>query len=287
MMLVMTGAMLALGAVPVASHAQSEGPASETSPQTEQAPPFTASYADIADLADNAPLIIRAQMRRLTPIKETQVRPRTGRFYIEARTIALVARRNDGATLGQNLAFLADLPLDARNRPPTLKRRDVLLFARAVLGRPGELALVAPDALLLWSPEIDARLRAIVTSLLAPDAPAKVTGVRELVNTPGNLAGTSETQVFLATATGSAASLTIERTPGQPPRWGASFSELVAAIGSPPARDTLAWYRLACFLPAAAPDDANRSETPETRAQAADDYRFVIAQLGACPRLRH
>jgi hypothetical protein len=110
--------------------------------------------------------------------------------------------------------------------------------------------------------------------------------VRELVDTPGNLAGASETQVFLTTADGSAASLTIERSPGEPPRWGASFSELVAATRAPPARDTLAWYRLACFLPRAAPPGANRSETPESSAQADADYRFVIAQLGGCPRLR-
>ena len=277
---------LALVAAPIECGAQEAvAPASTAAPAA--MPPFAASYADIADLADAAPLIVRVQPRRIAAVATQAARPRMGRFYVEARTVSLIARKAAGdATLGATVAFLADLPLDPRGRPPALRKRDVVLFARAVPGRPGELALVAPDALLVWSPDVDTRLRAIVTALLAADAPAKVTGVRELVNTPGNLAGASETQVFLATADGSAASLTVDHAPGQPARWGVSFSELVAATGSPPQRDTLPWYRLACFLPPTAPDAANRSETPEARTQAADDYRFVVAQLGTCPRLR-
>ncbi len=250
-------------------------------------PPFIASYADIVDLADAAPLVVRVQLRKIAPVAAPAARAGTGRFYVEAQTVALIARKTPGdPALGATVAFLVDLPLDAKRRPPAIKKRDAFVFARSEVGRPGELALIAPDALLLWDADVDARLRAIVTALIAPDGPAKVTGVRELVNTPGNLAGASETQVFLTTADGSAASLSIEHRPGQPPRWGASFSELVAATASPPARDTLAWYRLACFLPREAPAEANHSEGADARAQAADDYRFVIGALGPCPRLR-
>lgn len=253
-------------------------------------PPYDATYADVADLSDGAPLVVRIQPRKLARIEDERARglkPGRGRFYIEARTVALVAGKPAaGQELGPTVAFLADLPLDARGRPPVIAKRDVLVFARLAPGRPDQLTLVAPDALLLWTPATNERIRAVVTALLAPDAPVKVTDVREMVNTPGNLAGESETQVFLATADGSAASLTIEHTPGEPPRWGASFSELVAATRASPPRDTLAWYRLACFLPRSAPPGANRSDTPEASAQADADYRFVIAQLGSCPRLR-
>jgi len=257
--------------------AQSESPAG---------PPFGASYADIVDLADSAPLVVRAQPRRVVRVEDARapgLSAGTGRFYIEAKTVALVSGQGD---LAPALAFLADLSLDPKGKPPALKKKDVVVFARAVSGQPGELALVSRDSLLLWTPELDARLRAALTALIAPDAPARVTGVREIIHVPGSLEGEGDTQVFLTTANGTAASLLVQHRPGQPPRWGASFSELTADIANPPQRDSLAWYRLACFLPRQLPAGVNRSDTPEAAAQAGSDYRFVIEGLGDCPRQR-
>jgi hypothetical protein len=161
----------------------------------------------------------------------------------------------------------------------------VLVFARTVPGHPEELRLVAPDAQLLWSEELEARLRPILTELVSPNAPPVVTGVRELIYVPGTLAGEGETQIFLTTANKSAASITVRHTPGAPPAWGVSFSELVADVGNPPKRDTLTWYRLACFLPDTLPPGANISETADSRAQAEADYRMVLGQLGTCSRI--
>jgi hypothetical protein len=124
----------------------------------------------------------------------------------------------------------------------------------------------------------------VLTQLLAPGAPGKVTGVRELMYVPGTLAGEGETQIFLTTADSSAASLTVRHRPGEAPQWGASFSELVAEVGHPPAPETLEWYRLACFLPASAPSAANMSEGEDARRMAEADYRLVIAGLGECRR---
>jgi len=206
-----------------------------------------------------------------------------GRFYVQARTRALLTGQ---APQGEALTYLVDMPLGARGKPPQVKKRDVLVFARPVRGRPGELQLVAPDAQLIWTPGVEAQLRTVLTELAAPDAPGRVTGVRELIHVAGNLAGEGETQIFLTTEDGAAASITVQRRPGAAPLWGASFSELVAELGNPPRRDTLAWYRLACFLPAAPPAGANLSESEASRVQADADYRMVIADMGACTRMR-
>ena len=96
--------------------------------------------------------------------------------------------------------------------------------------------------------------------------------------------GEGETQIFLATASGSAASITVTHRPDQPPAWGVSFSELVGETGNPPARDTLAWYRLACFLPNRLPPAANVSEGIAAKRQAEADYRMVLGELGVCDR---
>ena len=89
-------------------------------------------------------------------------------------------------------------------------------------------------------------------------------------------------------ASGDPAAITVTRAPGAAPQWGVSFSELVETSAAP-ARDTLGWYRLACFMPAALPDAAGTSESSGSSADrlaAAQDYGFVRDQLGACPRNR-
>lgn len=251
------------------------------------APAATASltYADLADLADSAPLVLLAEVRKMAPVPAARapgVRPGRGRFYIEARTRAMIA--GSGA-IGESLRYLADLPLDAKGKPPRLAKKPVLLFARPG-ARPGELQLVAPDGQTDWSPDGEAMVRAFLTERNLPDAPPRVTGVREAINVAGTLAGESDTQIFLATANNSAAAITVARRVGQPPALAASFSEVVDAAPVIPYRETLAWYRLACFLPRALPAGTNLSGSEGERAMAEADYRLAIEQLGACPRTR-
>ncbi len=243
------------------------------------------SYADLADLADSAPLVIRAQPRKVVQVEAARaggLRAGWGRFYVEAKTEALLA---GSAPLGEALRYLVDLPLDAKGKAPKFKKKSVILFARAVPGRPGELQLVAPDAQLLWDPVLEGRVAGVLRELFAASAPQRISGVREAIHVSGNLAGEGETQIFLTSSNGEPAALTVSRQPGTAPRWGVSFSELVALDTVPP-RESLGWYRLACFLPAALPGSANVSDSSSDRAAAARDYAFVREALGPCPRLR-
>ncbi|MDD3799790.1 MAG: hypothetical protein PHE36_11510 [Novosphingobium sp.] len=267
----LAGAMVAFHALP--AHAQAPVP-SGSEP----------TYADIADLADSAGLVVLVQVKKMLRVEDERapgLREGYGRFYIEAATRSLLT---GNAPIGESVRYLVDLPLDSGGKPPKLKKQDVFLFARAVSGRPGELQLVARSAQRPWSAAGEARLRAILQSLVSPDAPAKVMGVRELFYVPGNLAGQGETQIFLKTQDGSAASITVHHEAGRPPAWGVSFSELVADVGNPPARDTLQWYRLACFLPNTPPSGANVSEGYAAKRQAEADYRMVLGELGVCDR---
>lgn len=242
------------------------------------------TYADLADLADSAPLVIKANVRKAIRVKDERapgLAPGRARYYVEARTTALLS---GASAIGESLAYLVDLPLDARGKAASLKKRDVIIFARPVTGRPGEVQLVKPDAQLFANDTNEAKVREIITALLAPDTPSKVTGVREILFVPGTLAGEGETQMFLATADRSAASITVRHEPGRPPLWGVSFSELVADVSRPPARGTIEWYRLACFLPQTLPPGANLSGSAAARGQAEADYRLVINALGPCER---
>jgi hypothetical protein len=244
------------------------------------------TYADLVDLADSAPLVVRVTVRsqaQLEPERARGARPGWARLYLTGRVEGLLFGKT---SVNADQAWLADVPLDARGRPPKLTRSDMLLFARPVTGRPEELQLVTPDAQTAWTPEREAQVRAIIAELLDPDAPPAVRGVREAIHVAGSLSGEGETQLFLAAENGAPVAVTVTRRSGEPPRWSASFSEVVAVDDRPPVPGSLAWYRLACFLPPHLPPGANLSESAAEQRQAALDYALVIRELGPCPRNR-
>jgi hypothetical protein len=244
------------------------------------------SYADLAAYADEADLVILARaedVAELEPERAPGVPPTRARLYVEAATQSLLAGPGLAA---QELMFLADVPRDADGKAARIKGAPLILFARTPRTRPGELQLVAPDAMLIATPEAEARTRAVLRELVAPDAPPRVVGVRDAISVPGNLAGESQTQIFLRTADGSPATINVIRRPGMQPRWGASFSDIVNSAATPPARDTLAWYRLACSLPEQLTRDQVLSENASDYARALEDYRLVKADLGPCTRNR-
>ncbi len=273
--------MVALCAVtmgPVAALAQTAAPDATIAPDGP-------TYADLATLSDAAELVIRAQIRRQTTLKPDRapgLAPGFARLYIQADTIALIAGRS---TVGGTLAYLVDVPLNARGKVPKLQKQQVVLFARTVPGRAGEVQLVAPGAQLASTPALEARLRPILTELYAPDGAApRITGVSDALAVQGTLTGESETQIFLATENRSPVSITILRRPGQRPQWGVSWGEIIDSAARPPAPETLRWYRLACALPAQLPSNANLAREPEARRLAAGDYAFVREALGPCER---
>lgn len=245
------------------------------------------SYADLADLTDSAQQVLRAEVRKLAAVDAERapgLKPGWGRFYVEANTKALIF---GSGLAGEKLRYLVDLRLDAKGKPPAVKKKDVLLFARGAAGRPGEIQLAAPDGQLVWDSGLEQQVRSILTELHAQDAPPRIKGVREAIHVPGNLAGAGETQLFLATEDNSAAAITLRRQGvGAPPQWDVSFSEVATGDGKAPSRDTLAWYRLACFLPQKLPEGVNLSGGAAERHQADVDYRHVLADLGPCNRSR-
>lgn len=243
------------------------------------------AYADLVDLALAAKVVAVAEVRkavRLKPEEAPGLPAGQARLYIEARTLELIA----GDELDESIRFLADVPLDARGKPPRLGKTEVLVLARTVPDRPGELQLVAPDAMLMVTPAREATLRSILTETTRPDAPPQITAVREALHVNGNLAGEGETQLFLGTATGAPVSISVLRRPGQPTTWGVSFTEIVDSAARPPLPATIAWYRLACGLLAKLPERANISDTLNDRRIAAEDYAQVLADLGPCTRKR-
>lgn len=240
------------------------------------------AYARTAGLVLAAPLVIDATISRATalpPERAPGVAPGHARFYIQANVAGLI--RGSGGVAAE-IAYLVDVPFDSRGKAPRLKRLRVMLFARAVPGRPGEVQLVRPDAQLAWSPALDTQVRAIAAEAVRPDAAPAITGVGSVVHTPGNLVGEGETTIFLQTPDQQPVSLTVVRRPGQAPTWSISLSEVVTDTEGAVQPDTLLWYRLACSLPPEMPPRSLDAADPSDAAIAREDYAFVREQLGPC-----
>ncbi len=276
--------VLAVALLPAPTAAQILSPqptgADVTTPDAPAAP-----YAFHADLVLAAPVIVDATIRSATRIKGVEaatVAPGLTRYYVEADVGALI--RGAGG-LPTRIGWLVDAGAGTDGRPPKLKKARVLVFGRmapGAAGPVGQVQLVSPDAQVDWSPQADALVRRIARAAVAPDAPPRITGVGHAFHVPGSLPGESETQVFLTTADARPVSLSILRRPGERPSYAVALSEIVDEAAGPPLRDTLLWYRLACFLPRTLPGASTVSLEPADADAARADYRFVLAQLGAC-----
>lgn len=243
------------------------------------------TYADLASWSDKATMVIRAVVKRQidVPVERAPgLQAGHARLYIEAETAALIA---GSSPIRERFSYTVDVPRKANGKPPKLKKQLVVLFARSVPGRSDMVQLVSTAAQLPASAELELRLRPILQQLASADAPPRITGVRDVLPIFGNLVGESETQIFLNTADNSPASLTIVRRPGQDPRWGVSFSEIVDQAARPPEAETIGWYRLACALPSRLPGGAVLADSLDQRRLAERDYALVLRELGNCNRM--
>ncbi len=246
-------------------------------------PADTWRYADVADLFAAAPLVLRAKIVSATALKGAPNVNGAVRFYVEGDVTALI-RGNQAVP--PRLIWLVDMLPDSRGKIAKLKKADVLIAALPVAGKPGEIRLAARDAQVFWSPAIEGRVRGIIASVASSDAPPAITGVTSAFYTAGTVTGEGETQIFLSTVTSAPISITVLTRPGQPKRWAFALGEIVDEAAAPPVPDTLAWYRLACFLPRALPDGAVTELARSDSDAAHEDYRFVVQALGVCQRIR-
>jgi hypothetical protein len=245
----------------------------------------TLTYADAADLALAAPIVAEVRITKTERIdSKAKPMPAGMRRYLITATVTALIRGSGG--LEPVISYLADAKSDSLGRFATLKKSKMIVFALPVANRPGEIRLVAPDGQQPFIPEFGTRVRAILSEALAPEAAPRVLRVGDAFHVPGDVPGESETQIFLSADDGRPLSLSIWRRPGESPRWSVSLGEIVDEGAAPPKRDSLLWYRLACFLPATLPGASVDSLDASGAAIASEDYATVISGLGNCPRTR-
>ncbi len=248
------------------------------------APVIAPSYVDLVELVQASQIVARITIDEqitVPPERAPGVNPGQVRLYIESLTLALLG---GNGPVGESLVFLVDVPADERGRAPDIEEMNYLVFANRVAGRPGEIVLVTPEAMRPYTPELEARVRGVLTQVARGEPRPRITGIGEVISVPGNLAGESETQIFLATEDGAPVSLTVIRRPGMAPNWGVSWTEIVDQAARPPEPETLEWYALACSLPPQLPQRSFLQRDRESRQRAEADYQLVLDQLGDCRR---
>jgi hypothetical protein len=268
-----------------ATYAQVVAPVAIASPSY-AVPAENGAYADIADLVTIAPMIVDAQIAQTTKVPAEQAVgvPQTlQRLLVTANVLALV-RGAQGVT--SQVKFLLDVPKDAKNKVPKLKKTRYFIMGNTVTGRPGEIRLVRPGALVAYSPANDVMVRAITQEAVQIDAPQTVTGIASAFYSPGTIVGDGETQIFLNTQNHQPMALSVTSKSGQPKTWSASTSEVIGESAAAPKRFTLLWYRLACGLPRDLAAELVETADSAAAASAQADYKFVVDQLGPCGRSR-
>ena len=242
-------------------------------------------YADLADLAANSPVVIHAIVKediKVRPERATGLQTGFERHYIVAETRALI-RGSGGAP--KLIRYVIDMPLGSNGKTAKLKKLPVIIFARQVNATSGDAQLSAPDAQISWTSERDTKVRSIVRELVASDAPPAISRITSAFHVPGTIIGEGETQVFMETKAGDPISITII-TRDQTKNWAVSLSEIVDQSANAPPRNSLLWYRLACFLPKDLPISVIAADREADANQAKRDYVMVMQDLGACPRAR-
>lgn len=243
-------------------------------------------YADLADLSSAAPIIVHATIKqaiKVDPERAPNAPPGTQRFYIIASTNALI--RGQGG-VGETIRYVIDLPLDARGRAPKIKKQPFIIFARRPSSGGDNVQLIAQDGQIAWSEVREQRVRSLVRELVDRDAPPAISRIASAFHVPGTIIGEGETQIFMETETGSPISITVLKRDGQQKFWAVSLGEIVDEAARAPVRNSLLWYRLACFLPAQLPAASLTSDIAANAQQAQSDYRLVLRDLGNCPRSR-
>ncbi|MWV28729.1 hypothetical protein [Aurantiacibacter rhizosphaerae] len=257
---------------------------SQNVPMTELPDAQAPTYADLVTMAmeaDTVAIVAVEEQIAFPQERAPDVPPSEIRLYIESLTQSLLAGPQ---AVGAQLAYVVDQRRDADGKAPDLEGRQFLVFGDLSQTQPGALQLLSSDSMLPAGPQIEARVRRVLTQLAAADAPPMITGLRDVISVPGNLVGESETQMFVETSTGQPVSLTVIRRPGMAPQWGVSLGELVDAAAEAPERDTLVWYRLACSLPRELPADAFLQSDRTSQDQARADYAYILSELGNCER---
>lgn len=236
-------------------------------------------FADLADLASAAPIIVEADIEKAEKLKPDEAGAAPAGKQRLLITAHVTAALRAPTAVAPQLQYIWDGPTDARGRALNNKGQQVLLFLRPATGRPDQLQLVSANAQLPLTAELDAQARMLLTAMARGDVPV-ITGIGGAFRVPGAIPGEAESQFFVTTKSGKPFSLVLLTRPGQAQSLVVALGDVIDDAAKPVAPQSLLWYRLACFLPATLPDTVAKGDVDAVAA----DYTAALKLIGACDR---
>ncbi len=236
------------------------------------------AFADLADLTIAAPVIVTGSIAKAGTVSAKDSPGAPAGSVRMLLTVAVDAALVAPGPVPPRLSWLWDAPLDAKGKPPKPKAMRILAFL-APPDAEGQSRLVGRLAQQPWDAALEAQVRSLAAAVRSGSVPV-VTGVTNGFRADGNVKGESEAQFFLATADAKPLTLIVQARPGEARRVLVARGEMIdESAAERVQKDTLLWYRLACFLPARLPAAAGGRD-----AALAADWRAAMASLGPCGR---
>ncbi|WP_260432159.1 hypothetical protein [Zymomonas mobilis] len=190
--------------------------------------------------------------------------------------------------IANNISYLLDVANDNKGRAKRIPEKTrFLIFGQPVSGHPDQIMLTRPDSNLDWDAKSEAVVSGITRDLLSNAPAPQITSITSAFYVPGSVPGESETQIFLQTVSKQPISLNILRRPQEKPQWAVALGEMTDEAATPPAPNSLLWYRLACGLPRNIPQSVLSTLSEHDMMAVIDDYKVVLSGLGSCSRNHH
>lgn len=254
-------------------------------------PPSVSGYADLSDLAQASPIIVRAHLvstQRLKGKLALGLSPGKARFLMTAAIDEVIKAP---AALPPTVSYLWDAGLGKDGKAPALKSGEtgtrIILFLTSVPSAhsPDGRAyrLVAQRAQIADTPAVTTRIKGIVRQVQTnPVMAQRMASIDNAFHIPA--AGGGETQFIVKMADDRPLSVILSYRAGRKPTLQVGLNDLTQD-NHPIKPDSLVWYHLACDLPSRLPQTALSGNAGQD-ARLKKDYLTFRSLIGACGRTK-
>jgi hypothetical protein len=247
-------------------------------------PPPT--YAELARLTVENPVVVRAEVRRQSVAKvaagEAPLPPGHIRLLLQARVTGVLAA---AAAVPETITIIWQGPSLAKGKAPRFVKRQGLFFLSAARDRDDLFGLASAANILPSDAVLESRVKSIAAEARGPQyRDLRLTGISEAFSQPDEPPYARRTVFFLTTRSGKPVSLYLRAHGDDPQRDLVLFttSDFIANV-APVQPETLAWFFLACALPRTLPPAVLAAQPSEADASyLAADFERVFAKLGTC-----
>lgn len=245
-------------------------------------PPVAPGYAVLARAYLDEPIVAMVTVRGTKKLPKSMILPAGGnvRQILEADIVRVFKAPS---VMNARITYLWEGPADAKGKPPSFKKQNLLVFLRPAANPEAPYQLQSASNQLVWSADAESRLRAIGLEAQKSDMrDIRLTGLQSAFTTETDPPFARLTQFLFASADNRLLGVTVRVRPDGTGDVIQSSEEFLGG-GLRVQANTLLWYHLACTTPGQIPADiVSDQPTDAERALIVQDYATLKKALGPC-----